>query len=361
MKASQSETEALPKSDRSTYTPTDFLTWREMGMLEISPKFQRRPVWRTPARSYFIDTILRGMAVPPIYFRLTQNEKTTKAVREVIDGQQRVRSVLDFCDGKYRLSKSLSVEWAGKLYSDLDKDKKKRILLYGFPSETFAGISDQQVLQMFSRLNTNGVQVNKQELRNGRWFGHFKQSSFDIASEYLEFWRNNKIFGEQSIARMMEVELTSELLIAGQAGMQEAKKSIDDFYKQWDVAYPGQEREEKRFRAILLTISESVNNRELAESAFHRVPLFYTLYCVIYHRVYGMPGIKRSTARKSLTANDRSSLRDAILRLSEAIEESKESPAKNAKIASFVSATQRGTEKLLPRKIRFDTLHDEAF
>src|ERR1700733_14063233 len=108
------------KTDKATYTAEDFVMWRENNVLEITPKFQRRSVWRIPARSYFIDTLLRDMTVPPLYFRMRQNSSKTKAVREVVDGQQRVRSVLDFIgeDG-YRLSKTLNAPWKGKRFSQL--------------------------------------------------------------------------------------------------------------------------------------------------------------------------------------------------------------------------------------------------
>src|ERR1017187_1035312 len=95
------------KTDPARYTPEDFLLWQANDALEITPKFQRRSVWRTPARSYFIDTILRGMTVPPLYLRMTQNKTKTKAIRQVVDGQQRVRSVLDFIGGGPRRRRSL--------------------------------------------------------------------------------------------------------------------------------------------------------------------------------------------------------------------------------------------------------------
>lgn len=57
------------KTEKSVFTAEDFLLWQENKMLEITPKFQRRSVWRTPARSYFIDTLLRGMTVPELGMR----------------------------------------------------------------------------------------------------------------------------------------------------------------------------------------------------------------------------------------------------------------------------------------------------
>jgi hypothetical protein len=80
------------KTEKSSYTPADFVLWQENDMLEITPKFQRKGVWRKPARSLFIDTMLRGMTVPPLYLRMTQNQAKTKIIRQVIDGQQRIRA-----------------------------------------------------------------------------------------------------------------------------------------------------------------------------------------------------------------------------------------------------------------------------
>jgi hypothetical protein len=331
-------------------------------MLEISPKFQRRPVWRTPARSFFIDTLLRGMTVPSLYLRLAQNSPKTKTIREVVDGQQRMRSVLDFIAGEYRLSSTLKAPWAGKKFDQLTDQEQTAILNFSFPIEIFRGISDKQVLEVFCRLNMNGMPLNRQELRNGKFFGLFKQTSYDLALTYLEFWRQNRIFSEQSIARMLEVELTSELLIAGSDGMQDKKTSVDVFYEGREDSYPTQERDERRFQETMATISESFSKDGLSATEFRRPPFFYTLYCVVYHRIFGLPETTIATPRKRLTADDREGLREAVSLLSEKIRESKNPDAKVAtKYKKFIAACQRQTDNIQPREIRFTGLLDEAF
>jgi Protein of unknown function DUF262 len=352
------------RTTAATYTPTDFVLWKENGMLVISPKFQRRAVWRLPARSFFIDTMLRGMTVPPLYFRLAPGDSKMGVVREVIDGQQRIRSVLEFIDPDegYRLFKNLNAPWAGKRFSQLSKNEHDRIMKFEFKSEIFQGISDRRVLEVFCRLNMNGVPLNKQELRNGRFFGSFKQTSYDLAFDYLEFWKQHKIFSDQNIARMLEVELTSELLIAGNDGMQDKKKTIDDFYKKWEESYPSQKRDEKRFNETLGTISETLKEGELAGTEFRRAPLFYTLYCVVYHHLFGLPDVQRASPRKKLTADQREALRSAVVSLSEMVAQSKEKVADvPPKYAPFVVACLRQTDNLGPRKTRFNTLFGEAF
>jgi hypothetical protein len=91
------------QGERSSYTALDFNAFRESKSLVIAPKFQRRPIWHRPARAFFIDTLIRGLPVPPIYLRISQSEDRSRTIREVIDGQQRIRALLDFIDGNYAL------------------------------------------------------------------------------------------------------------------------------------------------------------------------------------------------------------------------------------------------------------------
>jgi hypothetical protein len=350
------------KTDPARYTPEDLLLWQANNALEITPKFQRRPVWRTPARSYFIDTLLRGMTVPPLYLRMTQNQTKTKAIRQVVDGQQRVRSVLDFIGGGYRLSKNLKAPWAGHRFADLSEEQQQQIRTFSFSTETFKGISDAQILQVFCRLNMNGIALNQQELRNGKYFGSFKQTSYDLALMYYEFWTKTKMFSDQGIARMLEVELTSELLIAGHVGMQDKKKTINKYYEEWETAYPDEDKDKKRFIETMSAISETFNLEGLAASQFRRPPLFYSLYCAVFHHVFGLPDFQRATPRKKLTTDERDGLKEAVALLSEKILESKDPTATiPAKYKGFVAACARQTDNILPRKTRLNTILDQAF
>src|SRR5580765_3154144 len=205
--------EEMEKPRRSEYTPLDFAQWKAGNSLSLTPKFQRRGVWKSAARSFFVDSLLRGMPVPPIYLREMQSPEKDRLIREVVDGQQRIAAVVDFIEGDYRLSKSLSASWAGKSFSGLTEAERDRVRTYAFAVEVFPGISDLDVHEIFSRLNTYSVSLNKQELRNGKYFGLFKTSVYTIAREHLEFWRRHRIFTERSIARMDAEEFVSEAYI----------------------------------------------------------------------------------------------------------------------------------------------------
>jgi hypothetical protein len=350
----------MQKPERSLYTPQDFLQWREAGSLDLTPKFQRRGVWTSSARSFFIDTLLRQMPVPPIYIRVVQSEDRRRSIRQVIDGQQRISCVLDYLDGKFRLSRNLSAAWAGKTFDKLSSAEKQQIVETTFSSELFQGISDSEVLQIFARLNTYSVPLNAQELRNGRFFGLFKQSVYELSHNHLEFWRRHSIFSERLIARMLEVELTSELIIAQIDGMQDKKSSIDQFYKDLDEDYPHRHTNERRFRAVIDAINESFGDG-LKETEFSRPPLFYSLFCAIYHRHFGLKNVQLGTPTKELSKAERISLVEAAQKLSALIEEGRQGQQLAARAESFVSACLRQTDNIKPRQERLRYLYQQAF
>lgn len=356
----QAQKPKMNKPRRAEYTPLDFAQWKAGNSLSLSPKFQRRGVWKPAARSFFVDSLLRGMPVPPIYLREMQSPERNRVIREVVDGQQRVSAVLDFMEGKYRLAKSLKGTWAGKTFSGLSTEEQDRVTTYPFSVEVFHGIADLDVLEIFSRLNTYSVSLNKQELRNGRFFGRFKQSVYSIAYEHLEFWRRHEIFTEQSIARMLEAEFVSEVFIAFLAGMQDKKKSVDSFYDKYDEAFSDQDRIEKRFREVTDELTEAIGDA-LSGTVFKRPPLLYTLFCVIYHHRYGLPSTALPTPKKALSNDNRLALREAVESLSSRVESARAGEEVPSRYAAFVNACLQQTDNIRPRETRFKALFDAAF
>jgi uncharacterized protein with ParB-like and HNH nuclease domain len=211
---------------RTLYTIADFINWQRSGALVLSPSFQRRSVWNLGAKSFLIDTILRGLPMPIIFLRDQKTDlKTLTAKREVIDGQQRIRTVLSFVDPQllpdfnstsdaFKIKKVHNKELADQGFKQLDPEFQQRILDYQFSVHVLpSSVDDREVLQIFARMNATGVKLNDQELRNAKFFGEFKTLCYNAATERLDQWRRWAIFKERNIARMEEVELTSEFFV----------------------------------------------------------------------------------------------------------------------------------------------------
>jgi hypothetical protein len=364
----------------TNYTALDLLVWHEEGSLRLSPKFQRRSVWKPAAKSFFIDTLLRGFPVPPLHIRMSEIA-WGKPVREVIDGQQRLRALFDFLNGKLRLSRNLDAHWAGKRLSDLNAEEQETLRLTNFHVYQYQAIEDEVVLQIFARMNTYSVALNRQELRNGKYFGKFKQLVYQLSSDYLRFWREAGIFSEAAIARMHEAELVSELLILQMDGIQDKKKSVDSFYshleEQWSeipitwtisrgktkvdapASWLSRVEAEQRFRHCMAVLSETVGGF-LRETGFARIPQFYTLYCAIYHAEYGLP--RTSLPRPEILdwSEVGPSLTSAMGEIGEILSYDRDDEALTRWQRDFIVASARQTDNLTPREIRLRTLWELA-
>ena len=318
-----------------TYTVNDFRDWYERGELVLSPKFQRRLVWSDKAKSYLIDTILRDLPIPPVFIRQIIDPDTLKTTREVVDGQQRLRAILDFFKDGFKVSKIHNTEHGGLYFSEMPSNVQKEFLEYAINTNVVWSPQDEEILGIFARLNTYTVKLNNQELWNAKYFGLFKQTVHSLAYKFYTFWRSLNILTEYKIARMGDVELTSELVIVSFDGIQD-RKVIESYYDDYDDKFPNRNKIIKRFKNCIDTIGE-IYGELLPNSYFKGIPLFYTLYCVIYDLLFGL---------KSSRYKDRISIRGLhYLRIRTALEEIEsileESFTKSGKIKPGIPDTVR--------------------
>jgi len=178
-------------------------------------------------------------------------------------------------------------EFGGKYYDDLPKETQDSFLNYSISVDLLIGASDVELLDIFARLNTYGVRLNKQELINAKYFGHFKQTVYSLGYEFYHFWVENKILSEQDVARMLEAELVSELVISMLWGIQ-SRKVVERYYRENDDEFAQKPIVIERFKQCMDLIGEITENK-LRTSNFSSTHLFYSLYCAVYDLLYGLP------------------------------------------------------------------------
>ncbi|MGC1373031.1 MAG: DUF262 domain-containing protein, partial [Candidatus Sulfotelmatobacter sp.] len=201
------------------YSVRDLEEWHGRGELVLAPKFQRREVWIDKARSYLIDTIVRGKPIPKIYMRQDVNPDTRRTTREIVDGQQRVATVLSFIKDGFKISRAHNEDFGGKYFSGLDTGTRGDILKYEFVVDLLQDMPDNEVYDVFARINTYSEKLKPQELRNAQFFGEFKSCVYLLAKEFVPFLEKNEIFSSKQILRMAEAEFISELLLAMEEGI----------------------------------------------------------------------------------------------------------------------------------------------
>lgn len=160
--------------DSRTYSINDFVEWDAAKQLELNPRFQRRSVWTDKAKSFLIDTILRGKPIPKIFIRQKINVTTKTSIREVVDGQQRLRTILSYIKDGFVVSTRHNPEHGGVRFSQLPEEVQAQMLAYEVSVDLLINLPDSEVLDIFSRLNSYAVILNEQEKINADHFGPFK-------------------------------------------------------------------------------------------------------------------------------------------------------------------------------------------
>ena len=276
----------------NTYNISKLLEWYRDDSLRLRPDFQRRENWPQRAKIYFIDTILRGYPVPLIYLRARLDAKTESPIREVVDGQQRLTAIIQFSDGKFRLDESVA-GYQRLRYDELELLDQDAFLSYNMGVEELVGASDEYVLELFHRLNSNGVQLNAQELRHGTYHGAFRNAVVRTSERWTLLWARYKIVTIKSRLRMKDDELTAEMLGIILGGVSDGgQPNIRSLYVNYDQDFPDEavDRLDRTVQFILDNLSDVLATK------LKGAPHFLMLFAAVAHAMYGLPTGDMGTA-----------------------------------------------------------------
>ncbi|MCW5912672.1 MAG: DUF262 domain-containing protein [Cyclobacteriaceae bacterium] len=184
--------------------------------INLHPEYQRRLVWDRQKKSLFIESLIMNIPIPPIFLYEWDYSRF-----EVMDGQQRLSTIIEFYENRLKLSgleqwESLN----GKTFSELPPILKKafdrrRISATVLLAESKVGERTPNELRkfVFERLNTGGQKLNAQELRNCIYSGHFNDMLIRLAG--------NDIFDD-----LWEIPRYSENIRSGQISKNLAENAL---------------------------------------------------------------------------------------------------------------------------------------
>lgn len=154
------------------------------GWMRLQPFYQRRRRWDPVRKSRLIESFIMNIPVPPCF--LYESEF---ARYEVMDGQQRISTIWDFYENRFKL-KGLE-QWPelnGRIYDRLPSQIKlgldRRSISYIVLLKESAGSFDDEILlrqQVFERLNTGGVELENQEIRHCIYHNLFDEALIELS------------------------------------------------------------------------------------------------------------------------------------------------------------------------------------
>lgn len=185
----------------------------------LKPEFQRRITWDTKKRSKLIESFIMNIPVPPVF--LYEDDFSSYVV---MDGLQRISAIIDFYRDAYELN-GLE-EWAelnGRKYSQLPKKvregiDRRQLSVITLLKESAEDITtaDKMKKMVFERLNTGGVQLEDQEIRNALYAGKFNDYCFYLSENevFKELWGIDGITGVTESDNEHNLDVEDNLLAA---------------------------------------------------------------------------------------------------------------------------------------------------
>jgi uncharacterized protein DUF262 len=202
----ESDSYELPPPDIVAYNElrscADLFRMHTQGILEIQPEFQRDIVWKNPDQTRFIDSLIKQLPIPSMCFSLDYKSQKW----QVIDGLQRISTIIRFLEGNaWSLSRLEDVDQnisGQSVQKFLDQNSElykyyvrvQNLTLpitvlrcdYSKPSHT------NYLFTIFHRLNTGGLKLNNQEIRNCIYSGTLNNMLKDL-NKYSPWRKLNRM------------------------------------------------------------------------------------------------------------------------------------------------------------------------
>lgn len=208
------EEKSFSEEDYPEVPPSDIVAYNELrscadlyrmhtqGILEIQPEFQRDVVWKGPDQTRFIDSLIKQLPIPSMCFAL--DHRAQRWI--VIDGLQRISTIVRFLrGGDWKLSalEDIEQEIAGKSVAAIKMDDSPLHHYYTRVENLSVPITVlrcdfkkknhmEYLFTIFHRLNTGGMKLNNQEIRNCIYGGKFNDLLKEL-DQYPAWRRLNKM------------------------------------------------------------------------------------------------------------------------------------------------------------------------
>lgn len=201
----------IPPSDIVAYNElrscADLFRLHNEGTLDIRPDFQRDFVWKAADQTRFIDSLIKQLPIPSMCFALDRSSQRWI----VIDGLQRMSTIIRFLEGgDWKLSALTDVDQtlAGMQVSKIRTSKGPLRHLYTRVQNLSIPITVlrcdlnkrshmEYLFTIFHRLNTGGMKLNNQEIRNCIYGGSFNQLLRNL-DKYPSWMKLNKMSTTQT-------------------------------------------------------------------------------------------------------------------------------------------------------------------
>ncbi len=233
------------------------------SVLSLNPPYQRRFIWSIRDQQTLIDSILRGYAIPNIFLHEYEPNKY-----EMVDGQQRTRTILGFIKGEFKTSDE-------KQFTE--KEFGKKLNKYLIPVTIIEKIDAGETIEEFYALvNKSGIHLNRPELKKAE---HFDTKFLKLATELADSkeFKSLGLFTERSSKRMTDLDFVSELIAQIKVGITDKKLKVDQLFEK-DIDNKEFKELKTNFQKIMKVFTAFNKIKEIKYTRYKQRNDFYTLF-----------------------------------------------------------------------------------
>ncbi|URJ61112.3 DUF262 domain-containing protein [Paenibacillus polymyxa] len=260
--------------------------------LIVDDSYQRRSVWIEKDQIRLVETMLLNFVIPSIYFWQSETDPDTgDAITHIVDGQQRIKAIINFIDNKFclkensLLEESMKKSFSDKYFRDLNNEEKKNIWNYRLSViEIDLEAKKGDIIKMFDRLNLTEYTLNDQEKRNAIK-GLFHELAEEIASN--NFWNDINFFTGQDVRRMNDVQFSATIILLWRNGIIEqsnASLAINKSYEEFKTKYPDKESDHKNIVKAMEMIWE-LYDEDTTKTFIKRKTQIYTIFSLCFYMI----------------------------------------------------------------------------
>ncbi|XSG82949.1 MAG: DUF262 domain-containing protein [Methyloligella sp. ZOD6] len=338
----------------TNFSVSDYVCMFERGDVRVNRDYQRYGgQWPSPARSFFIETILLGYPIPKIYLYQIADVRTQRVVREIVDGQQRTETLAAFLRNEFRLTSNIETEeLRGLFYDDLDAEHQQIFFSYPLPVDLFTAATDDEIRDIFRRINSYTSPLNAEEKRHAKFQGEFKWFANNLAKQVSGYFEVIGVFSQRSFIRMADLKIITEWVYAFERGLKTTKaKQLDDVYKDLNDAFPDAD---KYGQWIKTEVEFLAGIEEIHRSPLAKPHMFYALALAMMHLRHRIPSLLEIYDQAGFRRVHRDRLLNAVIFVLAILDDEDA-----VEPAEFIKAARAGTNVKEAREQRFRFLCEQ--
>jgi hypothetical protein len=245
------------------WTIEELIACHTADNLDLSPPYQRRFIWSLEDQRILIESISKNYPFPNIFLKEVNPGKF-----EVVDGQQRTRTIISFRNGDFE-------DFSNKKFSEADYPEFDNFKISVIIIEEIAD-TDISIEGFYGLVNSAGVHLNRPEIKKAEYYDTQFLKLINACNDYQNF-KDLGLFTDTVLKRMNDMDFVSEIIVLLKDGITDKKETIDKTFEE-DITAAQHDELYNRFTSIVDGIVELNELFLIRKTRYKQKNDFYTLF-----------------------------------------------------------------------------------